>query len=72
MIVKLIQAVRDAFHNMIERIGRPMAERAAKGACAIGWDASKWVMDANIVAWYGLGTYSLSVQKKWRGIEYGY
>jgi len=72
MIVKLIQALRDAFWKMIETIGRPMAERAAKGACMIGWDASKWAIDPNIVTWYGLATYSLSVQKRWRGIEYGY
>ena len=55
IIVKLVRAIRNGFWNKIERIGRPIAEAAGRGASSIGWkDAAKWAEDVNIVRWYGL------------------
>jgi len=55
IIVKLMRAIRNGFWNKIERIGRPIAEAAARGASSIGWKgAAKWAEDVNIVRWYGL------------------
>ncbi len=55
IIVKLMLAIKNGFWNKIERIGRPIAEAAGRGASSIGWkDAAKWAEDVNIVRWYGL------------------
>ena len=62
IIVKLMRAIKNGFWNKIERIGRPIAEAAGRGASSIGWkDAAKWAEDVNIVRWYGLTYRNLTV-----------
>ncbi len=58
IIGKLIYAIKNSFLNMIDRIGRPIAESYSRAAYAMGWkEASKWVDDPNIVRWYGFTAY---------------
>ena len=58
LIGKLLYAIKNWFSDMIIRLGRPMAESAARAAYAMGWkDALKWPDDLNIVSWYGLTAY---------------
>lgn len=61
IIVKLIPAIRNAFWDRMERLGRPVTEAAVRGATSIGWnEASKWLDDTNVVRWYGLNRHLFS------------
>ncbi len=61
IIVKLIPAIRNAFWDRIERMGRSIAESSARAACSMGWnEASKWPDDLNVVRWYGLTAHLFS------------
>ncbi len=64
MVVKLLYAIKNSFSNMIDKLGRPMAESWARGAYAIGWkEACAWTSDPNIVRWFGLLIYYSNTRK---------
>lgn len=58
IIVKLIPAIKNAFLGMIERIGRPIAERNALASYRHGnKDALGWKDDLNYIRFLGLSAY---------------
>ncbi len=55
---KLIYAIKNCFSDLIEGIGRPIAEAWSRSASAMGWkEATTWVKDTHIIRWFGLTAY---------------